>query len=233
MKSNFDNFGCFGGARALGIVDIDTFYQSGRFFAPRGLYKDLATSRYVTEKIERINCEVYGLWVGPLKECSVAPDVIIILAKPYQIMRLVQGYTYTYGTCKNIKMAGNQAICAESTAHPYNYNDMNLSSGCKGTRNSGMNEDEMSLGIVYSKFAGLIDGLCMTISAIETNDNKEKIQKELDKTSIKNIPVIKNTNYGVPFFKRDLPYFDNQRKENPRDYEESFVNIFREKEIED
>lgn len=77
MKSNFDNFACFGGARALGIVDIDTFYQSGRFFEPRGLYKDLATSRYVTERIERINHQIYGLWVGPLKECTVAPDVVI------------------------------------------------------------------------------------------------------------------------------------------------------------
>ena len=45
MKADIDNFGCFGGARALGIVDDDRYYLDGRFFEPRGLYQDLATAR--------------------------------------------------------------------------------------------------------------------------------------------------------------------------------------------
>lgn len=145
-------------------------------------------------------------------------------------MRLIQGYAYNYGTCDSIKMVGNQATCAETTAHPYNKNDINISTLCRGARRSGMNEDEMSLGIVYNKFQGLIDGVCITITSIETEDKKEEIQERLNENSIEDVNIIKSTSYGKPFFKRDLPYFDNQRKENKRDYEESFESIFDEKE---
>ena len=37
MKADIDNFGCFGGARALGIVDDDRYYLDGRFLN-QGVY---------------------------------------------------------------------------------------------------------------------------------------------------------------------------------------------------
>ena len=57
--------------------------------------------------------------VRPLEDFTEAPDVVIIVSYPRNIMRLIQGYTYHFGTAQGIKMVGNQAICAEATAHPY------------------------------------------------------------------------------------------------------------------
>ena len=112
LKADIDNFGCFGGARALGIVDDDRFYLDGRFFEPRGLYQDLATSREVTSHIHRCDHRVKGIMVRPLEDFTEDPDVVIIVSNPRNIMRLIQGYTYHFGTAQGIKMVGNQAICA-------------------------------------------------------------------------------------------------------------------------
>lgn len=49
-------------------------------------------------------------------------------------MRIVQAYTYKYGVHKNITLGGNQGICSECTAVPYENNDLNISTLCSGTR---------------------------------------------------------------------------------------------------
>lgn len=229
IKANFDNFGCFGGARALGIVNIDSFYESGRFYEARGLYKDLATSHYVTNNIERIAQNLYGLLIGPLQNFESEPDVIVMINEPYQIMRLVQGYANQFGICQNLKMAGNQAMCAEITAHPYNHLDMNLSMSCMGARRSGIKDTELLFGIIYGKFEGLVKGVERTVTPVETVSKKDEITNKLERKSIRNIAVIKGTNYNKPFYNRDFPYFSEKRKNEKREYEKSFKNIYDEK----
>lgn len=76
--------------------------------------------------------------VRPLEDFTEAPDVVIIVSYPRNVMRLIQGYTYHFGTAQGIKMVGNQAICAEATAHPYMENGMNISCLCNGPRTAGM-----------------------------------------------------------------------------------------------
>ena len=226
MKADIDNFGCFGGARALGIVEDDQYYLDGRFFEPRGLYQDLATSRKVTDDICRCSHRVKGIMVGPLRDFKIAPDVVLIVSYPRNIMRLIQGYTYKFGTAEGIRMIGNQAICSEVTAHPFIENSMNIPRLCNGPRTAGMKDNEMALGIVFNKFEELIHGLCMTITAIEHNPRKEEIIENFKSNDIKDIPVKMGRNYGHPFFKRDFDYFKNCEKKNPRTNEELFLDIF-------
>ena len=226
MKADINNFGCFGGARALGIVDDDPYYLDGRFFEPRGLYQDLATAREVTSHMHRCSHRVKGIMVRPVEEFTTAPDVVLIVSNPRNIMRLIQGYTYQFGTTKGFKMVGNQAICAEATAHPYLENDMNISCLCNGPRTAGMKEYEMAMGIVFNKFERLIHGLCMTITAIEHNPRKEEIIRDFAEHGITDIPVHMSRNYGHPFFLRDQPYFMAQDAENPRKDETLFPDIF-------
>lgn len=223
VKVNFDNFGCFGAARSLGIVDIDEYYTSGRFFYPRGLYKDLAISREVSNSITRCDHHIYGLQVGALEDFDIQPDVIIIIANNEKIMRLIQGYTYSFGVCKSLKMMGNQAICSEATATPYVMNDMNLTMLCKGARVNGIggeNEDSLAMGIVYNKFEGLVEGVGMTITAIEHNNVKDRISTKTDE-----FPIIKSTGYNVPFYGRDFEYFRNKESKTSAE-EELFEDIY-------
>lgn len=223
MKVNFDNFSCFGAARSLGIVDIDEYYTSGRFFYPRGLYKDMAISREVSNNITRCDHHVYGLQVGALEDFDTQPDVIIVIAKNQQMMRLIQGYTYSFGVCKSLKMMGNQAICSEATATPYVTNDMNLTMLCKGARVNGIggeNEDSLAMGIVYNKFEGLVEGVGMTITAIEHNNVKDRIAAVTDE-----FPIVKDTGYGVPFYGRDFEYFSKKESKTSAE-EELFEDIY-------
>ena len=141
-------------------------------------------------------------------------------------MRLIQGYTYHFGTAQGIKMVGNQAICAEVTAHPYMENGMNISCLCNGPRTAGMKEHEMAMGIVFNRFERLIHGLCMTITAIEHNPRKEEIIKAFQEHNITDIPVRMSRNYGHPFFNRDYPHFKEWDEKNPRIDEALFPDIF-------
>lgn len=227
LKADFDNFGCFGGARALGIVEDDAFYTEGRFFEPRGLYQDLAISREVTSHIHRCQHKIYGVLVQPADCFKAAPDVVLIISNPRNIMRLMQGYTYSYGTATGLKMVGNQAICAEATAHPYLENGVNITCLCAGPRSVGMREYEMAMGIVFNKFFGLIHGLCMTITAVECDSEKERIRQKFLEHGVTDIPVISGRNYRNPFLKRDLAYFTEQLRQKNFQEEELLPDIFK------
>ena len=62
------------------------------------------------------------------------PDVVLVVTNSYNGMRIVQGYTHVFGYNTSFKIAGNQAICSECTAFPFESNDINVSLLCSGTR---------------------------------------------------------------------------------------------------
>ncbi|HCJ57224.1 DUF169 domain-containing protein [Lutispora sp.] len=227
LKADFSNFGCFGGARALGIVALDEFYTSGRFFQNRGLYTDLTTSKEVSNHISICKHRAYGVQVMPVEEFTEAPDVVIIVSNPRNIMRLVQGYTHFFGTHSTFKMIGNQAICAECTAEPYETNDISMSVLCAGPRSAGMKEYEMAIGMPFGKFERIIDGLCITITPVEHTDIKLKIIERMKQNGIDDVPIILNRNYGGPvFYQRDSVYFEKQRELKPMEQEERLPDIW-------
>ena len=226
VKANFDNFGCFGGARALGIVDLDEYYSSGRFFQVCGLYQDLATARDISEKMSICDHSIYGVTVKPLDKFNVAPDVVIVIANPRNAMRIIQGYSHFYGTKSDYKFVGNQAVCSELTARPYLENDINVSLLCKGPRTCGFLEHEMGVGIAYNKFSKIVEGICMTITPVENNVEKDVLIEKFKEKGIDDVRIIKDRNYGTFFYKRDYPYFSEQQK-NRKEQEELFPDIWR------
>lgn len=214
VKVNFDNFGCFASARALGIVALDDFYTAGHYYGKPKLYQDYPTAREVTNNISILDHQCYGVEVRPLKEFDLTPHIVIIVSTPVNIMRMVQGYTYKYGTHKSYKFIGNQAMCAESTAHPYKENSINISLLCSGARKSGLNDDELSMGLPLTQFVNMVDGLCETITPVETNKRKKTIEENFEKEKIKNISIEYNKNYSDGMYTRDLEFFKDQRKLN-------------------
>lgn len=207
VKVDFDNFGCFASARVLGIAEMDDWYVSGRYYGYCGLYQDFPTAREITDNISKCNHKVYGLEIRPLNEFNMAPHIVIIISNTFNIMRLVQGYTYKYGTHSTYKFIGNQAMCAECTAHPYSTNDINVSLLCAGARKSGINEDEIALGIPLTKFVVMVDGLCETITPVESNIRKKAIEENFIKNEISDVEIIYNKNYGDSLHKYDFEHF--------------------------
>lgn len=207
MKVNVNNFGCFAAARVLGIVDLDDWYVSGHYYGNSGLYRDFPTAKQVTDQMSMCGHKAVGLEIRPLENFTCPPHIVITLSNPFNIMRLVQGHAYQFGNCETYKFIGNQAMCAESTAHPYKSNDLSISLLCAGARKSGLKTDEMAIGIPLTKFVAMVEGLCRTITPVENNSRKKHIKEQFSRTGECPAPITLNTNYGVAMMKYDLAHF--------------------------
>lgn len=207
IKASFDNFSCFAGARALGIVEVEAAYKSGSYYDGCGLYEDLATAKKATNNIAICDHNIYGIQLKPLANFIQKPEIAIIVTNPFNAMRLVQAYTYKYGPHSNFKMMGNQAMCSECTAQPYQNKAISCSLLCAGARKSGFEQNEVGIGINFEKFEKIVAGLCSTVSPVENNQSKKIIKKKLKQNKINDIDITYNQNYGDKLRRYDLDLF--------------------------
>jgi uncharacterized protein (DUF169 family) len=133
--------------------------------------------------------------VQPLEKFQTDPDIVIMIINPYQAMRIVQGYAYHYGVAKNIQFTGNQGLCSECTATPYEANDLNISLLCANTRFAAKwNENELGIGMPFSVFLTVTDGVLKTINPSEPDAVKKIIMDRAEKQN-HNIDIALGTSY--------------------------------------
>ncbi|PLX31165.1 MAG: hypothetical protein C0604_07940 [Clostridiales bacterium] len=102
----------------------------------------------------------------------------MLIVNPYQAMRIIQGYSFHYGAPKNLKFSGNQGICLECTAAPFENNDINVSVLCSNTRFSAKWDDsELGIGLPFNMFDRVVDGVVRTINPSETDKRKNGVIK--------------------------------------------------------
>jgi uncharacterized protein (DUF169 family) len=177
MKAAVDNFGCMGAARALSVVEPDEMSLSGRYYQRLGLYQDLATSKNVQRNMTFCRHKAYGIMVKPVEKYDEEPDVVLIVTNPYNGMRIIQAYTHVFGFNIAYKMSGNQAICSECTAFPFESNNINVSLLCAGTRfKAKWGDEEMAIGFPFNQFLSIVRGLYATLDLIEPNEKKAEIE---------------------------------------------------------
>ncbi|MBY6797130.1 DUF169 domain-containing protein [Clostridium botulinum] len=199
FKANEENFNCLASARALGIISSNNYVDSGQHYGKHGLYDSLATAKKVQKDITFINHSIYGIEIRPLENFIKEPDVVIIITNPYNVMRIVQAYTYKYGVHKNITLGGNQGICSECTAVPYENNDLNISTLCSGTRFfCKWDECDMGVGFPFNKLKDIENGILKTLNPTEQNYKKKKIELKC-KNIENNIDIKYNENYFVNY----------------------------------
>ncbi len=185
FKANIENFYCKASARALGLKKLDNRIISGQEYFSYGMYNSLGTAKFVQKHVTHINHEIYGVDVMPLEEFEYDPDIVIIICNAYQAMRIVQGYSYNFGVAKNVKFIGNQGLCSECTATPYEMNDLNVSLLCSNTRFAAKwSENELGVGMPYSMFDIIADGIIKTLNSSEPNKRKREIIKQLEEKNI-------------------------------------------------
>ncbi len=173
--------GCSGGGRALGFEEPGADFLTGERYARLGLYRDLETSRRTAAGMTLCRRPCCGVMVQPLEECrDEAPDVVILAADPLNAMRVLQGYTCVYGPAHDFRLTGNQALCVECTAHPFETGRMNLSLLCSGTRyHARWKPHEMALGMPYPRFEKTVAGLLQTADAVAQDAEKLRITQAL------------------------------------------------------
>lgn len=185
FKANLDNFYCKASARALGLMDVDNQIISGREYFSYRMYNSLGTAKGVQSHVTYVDHKIYGVMAMPLEKFDTIPDIVIMIVNPYQAMRIVQGYSYSFGVAKNIKFTGNQGLCSECTATPYETNDLNISLLCSNTRFAAKwNGEELGIGFPYHMFESISGGILKTIDPSEPNWRKREIMKNAEEKDI-------------------------------------------------
>ena len=181
IKLSHEFSGCNGGGRALGLSTPTKAFTSGELYHGFGLFKDPATSKQVADSMTACRKSSYGVMAQPLKMyADDPPDVVILAADARNAMRVVQAYTYSYGSRPVFKMTGNQAICSECTAHPLEMDQMNISMLCAGTRYlARWKPGEITMGLPFHRFVETVDGLLKTVDAVELDPAKQRIRENL------------------------------------------------------
>lgn len=179
-KSTLEHHACCGATRAIGLEDPAPNFATGESYNTFYIYKDVEVSKQVASHITLKKTKIYGVVTGPLSSFEDLPDVVLTITNPYNAMRIVQGYTFHYGTHTAFKMAGNQAICAESTSYPYESDAINISLLCCGTRHSAKwSENELCIGLPIAKFLMTCDGVYHSINGAEPDNKKALIRKTI------------------------------------------------------
>lgn len=197
-KMDADHCACFAASRALGLAPVPEDAVSGSRHAKLGVYENLGVSRTVARDMVYCAHRCVGVEIRPLAEYEkIPPDIVILVANPYNIMRVVQGYAYHHGQLTNVKVAGMCAICQECTSYPHERNMPNLSLLCSGTRCVAQwSKEEMAVGIPYHYLGRILSGLQRTVNPIEPNQDKQRIKERLqDAGLVGEMDIVLGQNY--------------------------------------
>ncbi len=199
--------GCVGSTRALGFEHPSEEFYDGREGCQLGLFTDPNVAAATNRQVKMLDRELYGCIVKPLSEFEKDPDVVILVGRAREMMRVVQGYTCTYGIQPNMSFSGNQAVCIECTATPLLTGKMNASLMCSGTRFlAAWGEDEIGIGVPYSQFDGLVQGVWDTVNGTEPDDRKKQIKTDLEALGLD----CSGMTFGTAYYLDTRPIHKNQ-----------------------
>lgn len=196
MKLTKENHSCPNGAMALKMKDIPEPMANGKGRFSKNIYKSLEVSKSVSDEMSFLKEEPFGIAVMPLENYNEDPDVVIVVSKSYNIMRIIQGHGYFNGYTNNLKTVGLQAVCHDLTTYPYNSKDINITLLCPGTRLvADWEMDEIGVGLPFEKWYEIVEGVVQTTNPFARDDKKKEIKKSLDKAGLDSSKIKLNENY--------------------------------------
>lgn len=198
MKVKLSHQACPNGSSALGLMDIPEPMKTGAKRHSLGIYDSVETSKKMFDGMSLNQNKEYGIAVSPLSKAEFEPDVVLVISKSYNIMRIIQGYSYFYGYDNNIKTVGLQAVCHDLTTAPMLNDGLNISFLCPGTRLvANWDEDELGVGISFNKWYSTVQGVINTTNPFARNDKKDSIIKKLDEAGMDSSHIVKGKNYDT------------------------------------
>ncbi len=139
---------CKGGASAIGLMEAPEKMKTGEFYQSLGRFSSLGSAKRTMDSIPKIDPIMKAIIYAPLEKIKFDPDVIVVICKPAQAMRLAQAMIYTKGGRVEASFSGIQSICADAVAGPFVNNTANFTLGCSGSRQyAGIKEDEVIVGM--------------------------------------------------------------------------------------
>ncbi len=175
-KSTLENHSCDGATTALALEASTPRIESGEEYYSYNLFASKAAARRLRGSIRSLpwqHTATYGVLTGPLAQFPLPPDLVLVLGRPYCMMRLVQGYEYATGIKPKLDIGAMQALCSELTAVPLQSGQMNLSVFCPSTRMLGKwGDDEMGAALPFERFYETVDGVFGTLTTTDTKEKK-------------------------------------------------------------
>jgi len=165
--STADNHECNGGAWALGLKEITETLKNGDFYFKLGKFESPAACKRTIDRIPHLGLkETYATLYAPLEKTPFDPQVILIVASPWSMLKIAQSTLFRLGGRINAEFAGIQSICADTSTQTYLTGKVNFSLGCDGSRKfSGIEDGEMVMGIPAEIIPELVESLKIVTAA--------------------------------------------------------------------
>jgi uncharacterized protein (DUF169 family) len=158
---------CNGGAWALGLREITESLRNGDFYYKLGKFESSAACKRTIDRIPHLrNLETYATLYAPLEKTPFDPQVVLIVASPWVMLKLAQSVLFRIGGRINAEFAGIQSVCSDACAQTYLNGQVNFSLGCDGSRKfSGIEDGEMVMGIPAELLPEITESLKVVAAA--------------------------------------------------------------------
>jgi uncharacterized protein (DUF169 family) len=139
---------CNGGGWALGLKELTPTLKNGTFYFKLGKFASKPASERTMNNIPHLRTgETYATMYAPLEKTSFTPQVVLIIANPWAMLKLGQSSLFRLGGRAHAEFAGIQSVCSDACAQTLLTGKPNFSLGCDGSRKfSGIADDEMVMG---------------------------------------------------------------------------------------
>jgi uncharacterized protein (DUF169 family) len=162
-----ENHECNGGAWSLGLREITETLKNGDFYYKLGKFESSAACKRTIDRVARLETGfTYATLYAPLEKAPFVPQVVLIVANPWAMLKLSQSTLFRLGGRINAEFAGIQSVCADACAQTYLNGHVNFSLGCDGSRKfSGIEDAEMVMGIPAELIPELVESLQVVAAA--------------------------------------------------------------------
>jgi uncharacterized protein (DUF169 family) len=153
---------CMGGARYSGLKDKCEFpanMQSGAFLVPMGVYKNIPAVQRSWKQNLNVEPGIFqAVTFAPLNKAEFEPDVIFIVCKANQGMKILHANAYDSGA--HGLGADSGPICSSMAAIPYLTGKVTYGFGDVGARNNmNIKPEEVMVSIPASELSRIISNL--------------------------------------------------------------------------
>ena len=162
-----ENHECNGGAWALGLKEITESLKNGDFYYKLGKFESSASCKRTIERIPHLDLkETYATMYAPLEKTPFDPQVVIIVASPWAMLKLAQSVLFRVGGRIEAEFSGIQSVCSDACSQTYLNGKINVSLGCDGSRKySGIEDGEMVMGIPAEILPEIVEALRVVTAA--------------------------------------------------------------------
>ena len=158
---------CNGGAWALGLREITDSLKNGDFYFKLGKFESSAACKRTIDRVPHLDTnETFATLYAPLEKTPFDPQVVLIVANAWSMLKLAQSSLFRIGGRINAEFAGIQSVCSDACAQTYLNGQVNFSLGCDGSRKfSGIEDGEMVIGIPAELLPEITESLKVVAAA--------------------------------------------------------------------